>query len=243
MPTLSLAANVGLVIFLFLVGLEVDLRIMVPNWKLALSVGAAGMALPFGLGCAVAYGLYHQFRSDSGLQAINFGTYMLFVGMAMTITAFPVLCRILTDLKLSQVSVIVLSAGVLNDVTGWVLLALCVALVNAGSGTTALYVLLVAVGYVLFLVGAVRPALVWILRRTGSIQNGPTQSVVALTVLMTLASAFFIGIIRNTSHLWRLVTSLALVVSTEQRTRDLPDLFDRQTQGRRRTQAKNQIIK
>ena len=86
MPTLSLAANVGLVLFLFLVGLEVDLRLLVSNWRIALSVGAAGMALPFGLGCGIAYGLYHQFRTDSGLVPIAFGTYMLFVGVAMAIT-------------------------------------------------------------------------------------------------------------------------------------------------------------
>ena len=197
MPTLSLAANVGLVLFLFLVGLEVDLRLLISNWRIALSVGAAGMALPFGLGCGIAYGLYHQFRTDSGLVPISFGTYMLFVGVAMAITAFPVLCRILTELKLlqNQVGVVVLSAGVGNDVTGWILLALCVALVNAGSGITALYVLLTCVGYVLFLVYVIRPAFLFILKRTGSLQNGPTQSVVALTVLMTLTSAFFTGII------------------------------------------------
>lgn len=86
MPTLSLAANVGLVLFLFLVGLEVDLRLMLTNWRVALSVGAAGMALPFGLGCAISYGLYHQFRGDPGLVPISFGTYMLFVGVAMAIT-------------------------------------------------------------------------------------------------------------------------------------------------------------
>ena len=86
MPVLSTAANVGLILFLFLVGLEVDLRIMLRNWKIALSVGAAGMALPFGLGCAIAWGLYHQFRTDSGLKPIAFGTYMLFVGVAMAIT-------------------------------------------------------------------------------------------------------------------------------------------------------------
>lgn len=107
------------------------------------------------------------------------------------------LCRILTELKLlqSQVGVVVLSAGVGNDVVGWVLLALCVALVNAGSGITALYVLLTCVAYVLFLVFAVRPAFLWILQRTGSIRDGPTQSVVGLTILMVLASAFFTGII------------------------------------------------
>ena len=86
LPTLSLAANLGLVLFLFLVGLEVDLRLLLKNWKISLSVGAAGMALPFGLGCAVAYGLYHEFREDAGLVPISFGTYMLFVGVAMAIT-------------------------------------------------------------------------------------------------------------------------------------------------------------
>lgn len=88
-----------------------------------------------------------------------------------------------------------LSAGVGNDIVGWILLALCVALVNAGSGITALYVLLVAVGYVLFLVYAIRPAFVGLLRRTGSLQNGPTQSIVALTVLMVFTSALFTSII------------------------------------------------
>ena len=82
-----------------------------------------------------------------------------------------------------------------NDVVGWILLALCVAIVNAGSGITALYVLLTCFGYVLFLVYAIRPAFLWLLRWSGSIQNGPTQSVVALTVLMVFASAFFTGII------------------------------------------------
>ena len=111
--------------------------------------------------------------------------------------AFPVLCRILTELNLlqTQVGVVVLSAGVGNDIVGWILLALCVALVNAGSGITALYVLLVAVGWILFLVYAVRPAFMWLLRRTGSLQNGPTQSIVALTVLMVFTSAFFTSII------------------------------------------------
>jgi len=89
-PSLTLVANVGLVLFLFLVGLEVDLRFLVSNWRIALSVGALGMALPFGLGCAIAYGLYNQFRSEPGTTPIGFGVYMLFVGVAMAITVgFP----------------------------------------------------------------------------------------------------------------------------------------------------------
>lgn len=86
MPNLTLVANLGLVLFLFLVGLEVDLRFLVSNWKIALSVGLAGMALPFGLGCALAWGLYNEFRHDPGSQPIDFGVYMLFIGVAMAIT-------------------------------------------------------------------------------------------------------------------------------------------------------------
>lgn len=89
----------------------------------------------------------------------------------------------------------VLAAGVGNDVTGWILLALCVALVNNGSGITALYVLLCAVGWILFLVFAIRPGLIWLLRRSGSLKNGPTQGMVAITLLLTLTSAWFTGII------------------------------------------------
>ncbi|KAK5136211.1 hypothetical protein LTR08_003818 [Meristemomyces frigidus] len=197
LPNLTLVANLGLVLFLFLVGLEVDLRYFASNWKVAISVGTAGMALPFGLGCAIAWGLYNQFRHEEGTVPIGFGVYMLFIGVAMSITAFPVLCRILTELKLlsTPVGVIVLSAGVGNDVVGWILLALCVALVNAGSGITALWVLLTCVAYVLFLVFAVRPGFMWVLRRTRALQEGPSQSIVALTLLIALMSAFFTGVI------------------------------------------------
>ncbi|KAB8337254.1 hypothetical protein FH972_021556 [Carpinus fangiana] len=197
MPNLSLVANLGLVLFLFLVGLEVDLRFVRSNWKIALSVGFAGMALPFGLGCAIAWGLYHEFRDEPGTVHISFGVYMLFIGIAMAITAFPVLCRILTELKLlgTPVGVIVLSAGVGNDVVGWILLALCVALVNAGTGLTALWVLLTCLGYTLFLVFAIRPAFLWVLNRNRALQDGPSQSIVALTLLIALTSSFFTGVI------------------------------------------------
>lgn len=90
---------------------------------------------------------------------------------------------------------VVLSAGVGNDVVGWILLALCVALIDASSGLTALWVLLTCVGFVLFLTYAVRPCFLWFLKRTDSLRGGPSQSVVALTLLMALAAAFFTQVI------------------------------------------------
>ena len=87
MVMLTLTANLGLVLFLFLVGLEVDMRLLLKNYKVALSVGAAGMAIPFGLGAGLAYGLYNQFGDDDGVNSnVGFGIFVLFVGVAMAIT-------------------------------------------------------------------------------------------------------------------------------------------------------------
>ncbi|KAF1913674.1 Sodium/hydrogen exchanger family-domain-containing protein [Ampelomyces quisqualis] len=197
MTNLNLVANIGLTLFLFIIGLEVDLRFLLSNWKVAFNVGLASMAIPFGLGCAIAVGLYNEFKDEPGTVPIDFPIFMLFIGVAMAITAFPVLCRILTELKLlmTPVGVIVLSAGVGNDVVGWVLLALCVALVNAGNGLTALWVLLTCAGYMIFLVYAVRPVFVWYLKKTRALQDGPSQGIISLTLLIALGSAFFTGII------------------------------------------------
>ena len=86
MPLLNLVANIGLTLFLFIVGLEVDLRIVISNWKVALNVGIFSMVLPFGLGCAIAVGLYNEFKDEPGTVPISFGTFMLFIGVAMAIT-------------------------------------------------------------------------------------------------------------------------------------------------------------
>lgn len=78
---------------------------------------------------------------------------------------------------------------------GWILLALCVALVNSGAGLTALWILLVAVGYSLLVAYPIRWAFIYMLRRSGSLANGPTQTVVAVTVMLVLASSFFTQVI------------------------------------------------
>lgn len=197
MAPFTLAANIGLILYLFLVGLEIDLRFLASNWRIAVSVASLDMAIPFGMGYVIAYGLYHEFRNEEGVAHINYATYGLFIAIAIAITAFPVLCRILTALNLlnTNVGVIVLSSGIANDVVGWVLLALCVTLVNSGNGITALWVFLTAVGFALFLAFAVRPAFMWVLRKTHSLENGPTQGVVALTIFTVLVSAFFTSVI------------------------------------------------
>lgn len=163
------------------------------NYKSASAISAAGMVLPFGIGAALAVGIYDNFVSRS----VEFGHFVLFVGVAMSITAFPVLCRILTSTKLldTRVGVVVLSAGVGNDVVGWVLLALTIALSNAGSGVTAVYILLCAVGWTLILLIPVKRGFYWLAKRTGSLENGPTPFMITISLMITFISAFVTDVI------------------------------------------------
>ncbi|KAH9948780.1 Sodium/hydrogen exchanger family-domain-containing protein [Amylocystis lapponica] len=193
-PVLTLTADIGLIFFLFLVGMEIDVRVMKRNARASIGISLAGLTIPLGLGAAVAVPIYNVFADHS----VNFGYFLLFVAVSVGITAFPVLCRILTELKLldTTVGVVVLAAGVGNDIVGWVLLALTVALVNASTGITALWVLLAAVAYVLFLTMPVRWVYKWTARRTGSLESGtPTLLMMTLTVVIVLISAFYTDII------------------------------------------------
>ena len=113
-PMLNLTATIGLVLFLFIVGVEIDVSIIKKNAKASMIISVAGLVIPLGLGAALAVPIYHQFIDPS----VNYGYFILFVSVAVGITAFPVLCRILTELKLldTTVGVVTLSAGVGNDV-------------------------------------------------------------------------------------------------------------------------------
>ncbi|GMF07564.1 unnamed protein product [Ambrosiozyma monospora] len=100
-PGLTLMANMGIIFLLFMVGCEVDIQYIKKNYKTAISVGVVNMAFPFGLGCAIAVGLWKHYREhDETLPEIKFTTFMVFIATAMCITAFPVLARILTALRL-----------------------------------------------------------------------------------------------------------------------------------------------
>ena len=109
----------------------------------------------------------------------------------------PKQCRILTELNLldTTIGIVVLSAGVGNDIVGWTLLALTVALVNAGSGLTALYILLTAIAWSLVILVPAKHAMLWIARRTGSTENGPTPLMMTISIMLMFTSAFFTDII------------------------------------------------
>ena len=130
-PFLALLASIGLVLFMFVVGLELDTSLIKGNGRVAGSVSVASILLPFTLGFGLAYLLRddHQVGDD-------FLPFALFIGAAMSVTAFPVLARILTDRNMHRTETggIALACAAIDDVLAWSLLAVVVAI---GGGATA----------------------------------------------------------------------------------------------------------
>ncbi|XP_058764964.1 cation/H(+) antiporter 15-like [Vicia villosa] len=158
-------ANVGLLYFLFLVGVEMDVTILRSVGRKAVFAAISGMVLPFIIGASFSFlSNRHTLNSD-----INQGTYILFLGVALSVTAFPVLARILAELKLINTDLgrLALSSALINDVCAWILLALAIALAeNETSSFASLWVLLSGAAFVAFCIYAVRPAASWVVRKT-----------------------------------------------------------------------------
>lgn len=193
-PILNAFATIGLSFFLFFAGLEIDVRLMNKHIKSALMVSVAGLVVPFAFGVVLAVAIYREFIDPS----VNFGHFALFVAIAVGITAFPILCRMLVELKLfdTKLGVVVIAAGVGNDIVGWTLLALAVTLVNARNGITILYMVLVCSAYAVFFLYPVRWGFRWLAIRTGSIEKGTPSPVMMTAALVTvLSSSFFTDII------------------------------------------------
>lgn len=194
---LSLVANIGIILFLFIVGLEVDLTYIKKNLTAAVTVGIINMAIPFGIGCGIAKALYDQYKTDS--PNIAFTTQMVFIATAMCITAFPVLVRILIELNLigDQIGSIVLSSGIINDLTGWILLALVVTLANADNGVHTVYILLLTLAWFFVLLYPVKFVFKFYLRKfTNDLTSGqPSPMLMVLIIIMVFVSAFYTDII------------------------------------------------
>ncbi len=155
--TLNLLSQVGLVLFMFMVGLELDPGMLKGKTNTAVIISHASIVAPFTLGVGLAYFTYRHY-APPGIQFIS---YALFVGISMSITAFPVLARIIQERGLSKTNLgtIAITCAAADDVTAWCILALVIAVVKAGSVWSALYTILLAIAYVLLMLKVVRPFL------------------------------------------------------------------------------------
>ncbi|CAL9430603.1 cation:proton antiporter domain-containing protein [Streptomyces sp. enrichment culture] len=187
-PMLTALADVGMAVFMFIVGLELDRKILRGTGRLAVTVAVSCILLPFGLGTLLALML-----ADDHAQGHRLG-FVLFMGTAMSVTAFPVLARILTDRKMQHTPIggLALACAAIGDVLAWCMLAAVVALVSGGGGDQ--WLLLLLVPYAGLMVWVVRPLLRRLVAAGGSRLTPAVLTVVLAGLLVSGAVTERIGL-------------------------------------------------
>jgi Kef-type K+ transport system membrane component KefB len=184
---LNMLSQIGLVLFMFMVGMELDLSVVKNKVRDAVVVSNAGILIPFALGMGLSYFIYANF-APIGVPFIAFG---LFMGLAMSITAFPVLARIVQERGIHKTSLgtLVITCAATDDITAWCLLAAIIAIAKAGTFISSLYILALSVAYVIFMIKVVKP----FLKRIGDLHTSRenlSKPVVAIFFLTLLISAY-----------------------------------------------------
>jgi Kef-type K+ transport system membrane component KefB len=181
-PFLSAVANVGVALFMFTVGAEINAGLLRGRRIMAGTIAVGSIVLPFTLGAVLALHLFHAHRTDNRLA------FVLFMGAAMSVTAFPVLARILTDRGMSRTWLgnLALACAAIDDVLAWFLLA-AVTVVAAGFGSQWLVLLIVPYTLVMFVV--VRPLLRRLMQHPSvADRNAPASLLITLVGLFGSAA-------------------------------------------------------
>jgi Kef-type K+ transport system membrane component KefB len=191
-PYLGVIAQLGVVLYMFLVGLELNPARLKHRTRATLATSHASILVPFILGALLALLLYPQLSDRS----VPFTSFALFIGVAMSITAFPVLARILTDYRLTRTNlgVIALSCAAVDDVTAWCLLAFVVGVAKAQVGQ-GLFVVAGALVFIALILLVARPALRRVaLRWETQKPSVGLMTVVFVALLLSALTAEAIGI-------------------------------------------------
>jgi len=190
-PALGIIAQIGVILYMFLVGLELNAELIRSRAHATIAISHASIVMPFLLGSILALWLYPHV----GTAGVPFTSFALFMGVAMSITAFPVLARILTDRRMedTELGVVALSCAAIDDVTAWCLLAFVVGVAQSAVDG-ALQTTLLAVGYIAIMLAVVRPLAV---RFLGHDANHPPRRMavwVLVGLLFSAMTAEWIGI-------------------------------------------------
>lgn len=189
---LQFLSQIGLILFMYVVGMELDLSVLRKKAKDAVIISHASIIIPFTLGTGLAYFIYERFAPDG----VAYLSFCLFLGIAMSITAFPVLARIVQErgLHRTRIGAMVITCAAADDVTAWCILAAVIAIVKAGSFVSSLYIIGLSITYVMLMLYVVKP----FLKRIGDLysnKDNVSKPLVAIFFLTLLISAYVTEII------------------------------------------------
>jgi len=189
---LQFLSQIGLIFFMFVIGMELDLKVLRNKAHDAVVISHASIIFPFTLGIGLAYFMYDSFAPEG----IEFLSFALFCGIAMSITAFPVLARIVQErgIHKTKLGSIVITCAAADDITAWCILAAVIAIVKAGSFVSSLYIIAMAVAYVFLMIIVVKP----FLKRVGDLYSSRktlSKPVVAIFFLTLIISAYVTEVI------------------------------------------------
>jgi Kef-type K+ transport system membrane component KefB len=189
---LQFLSQIGLILFMFIIGMELDLKVLQNRAKEAIVISHASIVIPFALGIGLAYFVYYRFAP----VGVAFLPFALFMGIAMSITAFPVLARIVQErgIHKTKLGAIVITCAAADDITAWCLLAAVIAIVKAGTFLSSLYVIGLAIFYVIVMLFVVKPFLKKIGELYGTKDN-LSKPVVAIFFLILIISSYTTEII------------------------------------------------
>lgn len=180
-------AQFGLLLFMFLVGLELDPSQLRRRAHVAVITSHASITLPFLLGVLLSLAVFTRLAPTG----VGFTPFALFMGAAMSVTAFPVLARILSDRGMTGTALgaMAIACAAVDDVTAWCILAAVVLVANAGNAASLVFTFGGTVVYVLAMVTLGRRLLAWLAERAAQ-RSGDTQGILAAVLLVTLGSAW-----------------------------------------------------
>lgn len=192
LANINILSEFGLILFMFAIGMELDITEVRKKLKETILISHTSTIVPFFCGMLTAYCVYQTY-ADRGTPFLSFA---LFIGIAMSITAFPVLARIIQEKGLTKthLGTISLASAANGDITAWCLLAVVIAIAQAGSMLSAVYNILFSVLYIAFMFLAVRP----FLRMIGHIYHNKEvidKGLVALMFLLLITSAYLTEIL------------------------------------------------
>lgn len=194
LTNLELISQIGLILFMFVIGMELDFGVLKNKINETLVISHAGILVPFFLGIVASYWVYEEYAAAH----TTFLPFALFIGISMSITAFPVLARIIQERNMTKtpLGILTIASAANDDVTAWCLLAVVIAIAKAGTFASALYAVLFTAIYIVVMFYVIRP----FLKKVGNMYankeviNKTFVSFIFLILILSATTTEIIGI-------------------------------------------------